>query len=947
MLFALLGGLTVLAAERFLNYELNQIKKANGNFLKTTTELKVSRLSYWYEDEISDAGLIAANITSFKVFNDFLTDSSDAAKNGLKKYLRMIRDEHGYHDIFIVAGSGHSVLSVSDSDFQASPELNSCIQRSLSEKKIEFSDIYISPDHSKPCMDIVAPVTGVNGAVQAVIVFKFNPLEAIFPLLSYWPDDKFYHEIKLVRDDGDSISIYTESQLSGNKPAIGKLAKDNSETPSLIAVKGYEGVYEGADSGGVQVLSYSSQVEGTPWFIVTKMNMSDVYEELNEDMFLIVLIVVLFLLLALAGFLYAQAYRKKRMYKTLWRSREEFKTTIYSIGDAVIITDNAGKVTNMNPVAEQMTGWTEEKAIDREIEQVFRVVNYNQPEFEIENPVREVIDKGVVTDLSIHAALLSKDGVRIPISDSGAPIRNEKGELAGVVLVFRDQSAEYLHRRELEESQAVYRRLFEENPQPMYFFDIETLDFLEVNEAMEKHYGYTRDELLKMSIKDIRPPEDVPFLITDIQNLENTYAVVGEWRHLKKDGSLIHVFVNTHAVVFNNRKARHVMVNDITSVKSARQVLEAAEAYYRALIENAPDGIVLLDAKMKISFASPSAKKIFGFESSDIESIDPKGFIHPDDLPAVVEVVEQILIDSSQIRAIEFRFKTNRNEWLWISGSFRNLLDTPEVNALILNFRDISERKNIEKEKNKLLGIIESSVNEIYIFNVQTFRFEYINQGALDNLGYTHTEMEHFYPWHIASDFNLESLIALVKPLIEGKEHLIVFETWQKRKDESLYPVEVRLQLLPKSGRNLIFSIVTDISKRKKASESLVRSEEKFRKLFADHSAVKLILDPETLDILEANHSAAAYYGWSIDELSMMNIEDINILPLEEIRSIIDTIKLYEKASYEFRHRRKDGSIRDVEVFASIIQIDGENYIHSIIHDITDKKEAQLRLNEK
>ena len=945
LLFALLGGLTVFAAQRFFNYELNHLRKENGNFLKTTTELKVSRLSYWYEDEMSDAGLIARNITSFKVFNDFVTDSSIAAKNGVEMYLRMLRDEHGYKDIFIISSTGYPMLSASESGYQPSPELNASIRRSLLGKKIDFSDIYISPDGLAPFMDIVSPIADDKDSILALIVFRFNPLKVIFPLLSYWPDSKFYHEIKLVRNDGDSISIFNEEQLTWKEPVIAKYSRDNPETPSLLAADGFKGVYEGLDSRGIKVLSYSSPVEGTPWFIVTKMNMSDVYRELNEDMFLLVLVFVLLLFLALSGFLYAQANREKKMYKSLWQSREEFKTTIYSIGDAVIITDNTGKVTNMNPVAEQLTGWTEEEAIDKEIEQIFHIVNYSQPELEIDNPVRKVISDGVVVDLANHTALISKDGIRIPIADSGAPILNEKGGLTGVVLVFRDQSAEYLYRRELETSQAVYRRLFMENPQPMYIFDIETLDFLEVNEAMVKHYGYTRDEFLKMNIKEIRPPEDVPALIADIKSIEEPQDMAGEWRHLKKDGSLMHVLINTHAVVFNNRKARHGMANDITNIKIAEQELKHAEAYYRALIENAPDGIVLLDANLKISFASPSARKIFGFEGADIEFPDPTAFTHPDDLPAVDAFVKEILNDPSQIKTIEYRFKTKSNEWRWIASTFRNLLHSSEVNAIIINFRDITERKVVENEKNRLFGIVESSVNEIYIFNVHTFSFEYMNQGALDKLGYTRKEMEGFYPWHIAPSFNRDSLTALVKPLIEGKENLVVFETYQKRKDLSLYPVEVRLQILPDTGEKLFFAISTDISERKKAAESLVRSEEKFRKLFADHAAVKLLLDPETLDILDANYSAAKYYGWTIDELSGMNIGEINILPMEEIKSLIETVESNDRISFEFRHRLKDGSIRDVEVFSSYIQIDDKKFIHSIIHDVTEKKEAQQRIN--
>jgi PAS domain S-box-containing protein len=479
----------------------------------------------------------------------------------------------------------------------------------------------------------------------------------------------------------------------------------------------------------------------------------------------------------------------------------------------------------------------------------------------------------------------------------------------------------------------------------MYIFDVETLAFLEVNEAMVQHYGYSRQELLGMTLKDIRPPEDVPALLDDLAGISEPQDVSGEWRHLKKDGTLIHVFIATHAVEFNNKQARHVLANDITNLKVAENELRQAEAYYRALIEKAPDGIGLLNENFYLKFASPSAKRMFGFELNETELIDPRLYTHPDDLEKVELMLNEIVRDPSQIKTIEYRFRTKNNEWRWIASTFRNLLHVPEVRAIIINFRDITDRKLIENEKDRLSGIIESSLNEIYIFNVETLRFEYMNQGALKKLGYTREEMSNFYPWDIAPSFNKETIHALIQPLINGKESLITFETFQKRKNGGLYPVEVRLQLLSQSNNALFFGIVTDISERKQAAESLVRSEEKFRKLFVTHAAIKLIVDPESLDILDANHAASAFYGWSIEELKSMNMSEVNTLPVEKIKGFVSEIQDKKNVFYEFRHRLKNGSVRDVEVFSSIIQVEEEKLIHTIVHDVTAKKEAQQRLN--
>lgn len=127
----------------------------------------------------------------------------------------------------------------------------------------------------------------------------------------------------------------------------------------------------------------------------------------------------------------------------------------------------------------------------------------------------------------------------------------------------------------------------------------------------------------------------------------------------------------------------------------------------------------------------------------------------------------------------------------------------------------------------------------------------------------------------------------------------------------------------------------------------LRESEELFRSLFDDHQAVKLIVDPDTGDIVDANPAAAAFYGWSREQLRQMRIQDINPLSSEEIRHKMATVKAGERVHFEFRHRLADGSIRDVSVFSSRIMIKGKALLHSIVHDITEQKQAEKLLREQ
>lgn len=141
-------------------------------------------------------------------------------------------------------------------------------------------------------------------------------------------------------------------------------------------------------------------------------------------------------------------------------------------------------------------------------------------------------------------------------------------------------------------------------------------------------------------------------------------------------------------------------------------------------------------------------------------------------------------------------------------------------------------------------------------------------------------------------------------------------------------------------------NVLKEEAKRKKAEKTLLESEEKFRKIFEDYSAVKLLIDPKSGNILDANKTAANYYGWSIEELKQMKISEINTLTTEEIKSKIEHELSDKSMQFEFKHRLKNGSIRDVEVFSSKIKIGNKDVMHSMVHDITERKLAEQALFE-
>ncbi|HXQ69354.1 MAG TPA: PAS domain S-box protein [Pyrinomonadaceae bacterium] len=192
------------------------------------------------------------------------------------------------------------------------------------------------------------------------------------------------------------------------------------------------------------------------------------------------------------------------------QSREVFRVTLRSIGDAVITTDNAGNVTYINEIGEALTGWSHGDALGQPLDRVFRIVNEvsRKP---VENPAMRALRQGVVVGLANHTVLIKKDGTECPIDDSAAPIRDEQGHVSGCVLIFRDVTAQRLNERE-RAKQLITARLLasivESSNDAIISKSLEGI-IQSWNAAAERLFGFTAEEAVGKHISIVIPPERI------------------------------------------------------------------------------------------------------------------------------------------------------------------------------------------------------------------------------------------------------------------------------------------------------------------------------------------------------------------------------------------------------------------------------------------------------
>ena len=175
------------------------------------------------------------------------------------------------------------------------------------------------------------------------------------------------------------------------------------------------------------------------------------------------------------------------------------------------------------------------------------------------------------------------------------------------------------------------------------------------------------------------------------------------------------------------------------------------------------------------------------------------------------------------------------------------------------------------------------------------------------------------------------------------ENHLRVADTGIPNRFELyLEPLHKWLDISVHSTEKEYFTAIIDnITDRKEAEEKLIKSDERFKALFEGHSAIKLVIDQDTGNIIDANLSAAIFYGWSIDELCRMNMQQINTLSPLELTANRSKSQYSEKNNLSFKHRKANGSVRDVEVFSNSITVGSKVLLFLIVYDVTERIQAE------
>jgi PAS domain S-box-containing protein len=377
----------------------------------------------------------------------------------------------------------------------------------------------------------------------------------------------------------------------------------------------------------------------------------------------------------------------------LYESEERFRSVIQNVETVAVQGYSPdGTVQYWNHASEVLYGYSAAEAIGKNLVDLI-IPSEMRPD--VKKAVAFMTESGQPIPAS-ELSLLNKDGSSVDVFSSHAVVKvaGRPPELF-CIDVNLEPYKKALQFVKLSEDR--YRLLFETSPSGIMLLD-ESGIIIEANEAIVKSTLYSRDELIGNPVRMLVDPQQEYTVMENISRILSGKVVENEVTTRKKDGTYGIMYLKETAITLpDGRRGILSVSNDITDRKKAELEVEHTQRRYQALIENSADGVVLI-ADGRFTYCSPSGYSMFGYKKDEMDILLPNELTHPDDLPMVFDTLDKLIKNPSLVPTVQYRFLHKNGEWRWIESTFSNLIYEPAVNAIVINFRDITERKKAETD---------------------------------------------------------------------------------------------------------------------------------------------------------------------------------------------------------------------------------------------------------
>jgi PAS domain S-box-containing protein len=958
MIMLALGAISMVLIVAYYNFRHQKqfICVEKHNQLRTISELKINQLTQWYKERLSEVKFFSSN-APYALYVKEILQGNKTSVSKYREALLYIMSGNRYQNIILLSEKEELIYSTVEAENNTvDSAMKSLFEQVRLTRNIVVSDFYYCNTHQKVHIDFISPAFDENNVLIAFLVFRVEPDDYIFPLIRKWPIPSQTAETYIVRKDGDSVTFLSQLRYMEMDPLKMKLSLHEHKATAVRAVNGYEGIIEGIDYRGVKVLADIRKVPKTTWYMISEAYRREIYSDLYKHALHLAVIILISITLIVFITAWLYQYRQRNIYKELYQKQallnireEELRATLYSIGEGVIITDNNSCIVNLNPAAAIMTGWSEEAARNKNINEVVRIID-EESHRPIKNPVDEVLHEGRVVEYTDHAVLLTLDGKEVPISDNAAPIMDQQGKVLGVVLVFSNQTTQRARQKALEESEEKYRCIAENITDVVWMSDLNFATTY-VSPSVKRIFGQSAEKHMQLSMEQKFPPDSLRIIeavFTEELEKEKDPAVdknrtrMFEVEHYRADGSKIWVGMNvsfSHDIQ-GNVMGFHGVTRDITEQKRVEKALHLSDMVFNLSLDML--SISGFDGFFKL--LNPAWEKTLGWTLDELKAKPFNEFLHPDDVEATIQVFHEKAVIGKNLYQFENRYRCKNGTYKWLSW---NAYPNVDQKAIFSVSRDITEErlaKNMLKESNQVLSRLISNLSGIAYRcqNTPEWTMEYISQGCIKISGYTDQD---FYTnnitWNrLIQEEDRERVWAEISDSLRKQVPFEIEYQIRNRNGHRKWVWEKGCGVYGKKGEVIVVEgFITDVTERRETEDALKGSMSNYRQLIDGMSETVWVIDFDST-IIDVNKTATVNLGYSKEELMQIGLIGIdNSLTGEAIARLANRMPGDKLQIFETSHRSKAGKVFPVEVYSSIVTYQGKKAILSIARDITQRKQ--------
>ena len=726
--FAIIALALMAGGYWYYQQKAKQVIQEEHQVIAAIGALKSEQIQSWRKERRSDALRVAQGPMMRRLTSEFLRNpGSRKIRADLMDLLQLNKMSEAYESVLLLALDGQVLLSTEDSIGPENLATQAAVKAAAASKRPVFSTFF-SQAGGITHLDIATAVRDAAGQPLAVMVLRSNADASLFPMIQAWPLPSSSGETVLILRSGDEATVPHKLRFEAQSAPRWHQPLSRTTFPAVQAVLGRQGLFEGIDYRGKQVMADMRAVPGSPWFILNKIDEDEALAQLHFDALLIGLIAGAVVLLAGALTAYFHRHRQAEGFRALYES-EQLKLATEKVLLAanqklallfeqtplgIIEWDLAFRVTRWNPAAERIFGYSAAEAIGQQV--AFIVPESARA---LMAPIMQALTTGQGGERSTHENV-RKDGTIIQCEWYNSSLTDTEGHVVAVASQVEDITRRKRAEQDLIESHERFELASRATFNVLWDRDFKT-NAVWRNDNFQTLFGYSKEEAeanAEFSIKLVHP-DDMAGVEAGIQMAIDAGSEfwTGQYRFRRQDGS--YALVEDRAIIVRDAEG-HVTrllgaMQDVSARKQAEEALRLSEARNRAVTHSAHDAIITADSQGHIVGWNRGAEAIFGYAESEAVGKSITVMIPERYLGRHLEGIGQLrsggephvtgkTVELAGMRkdGSEFPLELSLAKWESPEGWF--------VTSII---RDISRRKRREEEQKRLDQVLQETNIEL------------------------------------------------------------------------------------------------------------------------------------------------------------------------------------------------------------------------------------------